>query len=69
MDRADEIQQLLEVDIKHPACREGIAVVLKILRLRREHYRDLWERGDTENLLTLGKAKECRELIDTLSGE
>lgn len=69
MDRADELQELLQVELKNPVCREGVAVVIRLLTMRREHYRDLWERGDTESLLTLGKAKECRELLSILSGE
>lgn len=68
MNPADELQQALE-DLKQPVCREGIQTVLKILRLRREHYRDRWEKSDTENPVNLGKAKECRELIKILSGE
>lgn len=65
----DELQEILDA-LRSPVARDGVKLVVRLLKLRREGYRDRWEAGpDTESQVNLGKAKECRDLIKILCEE
>ena len=55
-----EIRERLELE-KHTT---GIHLILELLRIKRERYRDKLESGGSDEIR--GRSKECKDLIEIL---